>query len=78
MDKEVRITLVATGFASKAGMAGLDQEDELTLLLKGVKDDEELDMPSFLRRPMMNRRTLPTGPSRPGLSGPCRSSRTTL
>jgi cell division protein FtsZ len=56
MDKEVRITLIATGFATKAGMAGLSEENELNELLKGLKDEDELDMPSFLRRPMFDRR----------------------
>ena len=56
MEQEIRITLIATGFASKAGLAGVDQEEELTELLKGLKSEEELDVPSFLRRPLINHR----------------------
>ncbi|MFC1860674.1 cell division protein FtsZ [Chloroflexota bacterium] len=58
LEKEVRITLIATGFATKAGMAGLSQEDELNEMLKGLKseDEEQLDVPSFFRRPIFNHR----------------------
>jgi cell division protein FtsZ len=56
MDKEVRITLIATGFTSKIGMPGVSQEEELTQLLKGIKSEDELDVPSFLRRPLFSHR----------------------
>jgi len=56
MDKEVRITLIATGFTSKIGLPGEDQEEELTQLLKGLKSEDELDVPSFLRRPLFSHR----------------------
>jgi cell division protein FtsZ len=56
MGDEMRITLIATGFASKLGMAGVSREDELLDLLKGLKSEEELDMPAFLRRPMFSHR----------------------
>jgi len=56
MDKEIRITLIATGFTSRIGLPGVSQEDELTQLLKGVKSEDELDVPSFLRRPLFNHR----------------------
>jgi len=56
MDNELRITLIATGFASKIGLAEANQEDEQTQLLKSLKSEEELDVPSFLRRPLFNRR----------------------
>lgn len=56
MGDEMRITLIATGFASKLGMAGFSREDEFTELLKGLKSEEELDMPAFLRRPMFSHR----------------------
>jgi cell division protein FtsZ len=62
MDNEVRITLITTGFQAKLGMgkAG-DEEDEVTRLLKDMKTEDELDMPSFLRRPLYShrRRTTP-------------------
>jgi cell division protein FtsZ len=56
MDNEVRITLIATGFASKAGMTEASQEDEVTQFLKSLKSEEELDVPSFLRRPLFSHR----------------------
>ncbi|MFC1918598.1 cell division protein FtsZ [Chloroflexota bacterium] len=57
MDKEIRITLIATGFASNKGMAGTGRDEELTEFLTSLKKSEdELDVPSFLRRPMFSHR----------------------
>lgn len=56
MDKEIKITLIATGFAQGPGLAGISKEDEFNKLLKGIKTEEELDMPSFLRRPLFGQR----------------------
>ena len=61
MDSEIRITLIATGFASKIGMAS--QEDEVTQFLKDLKNEEELDVPSFLRRPLFSHRRQAVTPS---------------
>jgi cell division protein FtsZ len=47
MDSEVRITVIATGFA-KAHGGGVRSAEELRRLIKGGSD--ALDMPSFLRR----------------------------
>lgn len=55
MDGNIRITLVATGFASKTGMPETS-DNEYDQLLKGLKSEEELDVPSFLRRPLFNHR----------------------
>jgi len=63
MDKEVKITLIATGFISKTGLAGVSREDELTQFLKGLKSEEELDVPSFLRRPLFSHRRQAITPS---------------
>ena len=64
MDNEVRITLIATGFTSKLGLAaGVSREEELTQLLKGLKSEEELDVPSFLRRPLFSHRRQAITPS---------------
>ena len=67
MNEEVRITLVATGFASKNGMPNTgEDEDEMTQLLKGLKSsgsEEEMDVPSFLRRPLFSRRRQAVTPS---------------
>jgi cell division protein FtsZ len=49
MGNDVRLTLIATGFATKEGRAGLAWEREITKLLKGMKSDEELEIPSFMR-----------------------------
>jgi len=79
MDNEVRITLIATGFISKLGLTGAGQEDELTQLLKGLKTEEELDVPSFLRRPLFSHRrqtTTPPGkPLQPSLLTPTDSAK---
>ena len=55
MNGEVNITLIATGFG-QMGLSGKVREDEISQMLKGIKSDEELDMPSFLRRPMFGTR----------------------
>ncbi|GAI57838.1 unnamed protein product, partial [marine sediment metagenome] len=57
MGEEIRITLIATGFASKLGLAGVSREEEFTELLRGLKGkEEELDVPAFLRRPLFSHR----------------------
>jgi len=63
MDKEIRITLIATGFASKTGLTGVSREDEFNQLLKGLKSEDELDVPSFLRRPLFSHRRQAITPS---------------
>jgi cell division protein FtsZ len=65
MNDELRITLIATGFASTIGLAEASREDEQTQLLKSLKSDEELDVPSFLRRPLFgHRRQVITPPTK--------------
>jgi cell division protein FtsZ len=49
MGESVRLTLVATGFATREMMASANEEKELAQLLKGIEDDE-LDTPSYLRQ----------------------------
>ena len=56
MESELKITLIATGFASKSGLTDDSEEDEQTQLLKNLKSEEELDVPSFLRRPLFSHR----------------------
>jgi cell division protein FtsZ len=60
-ENEVTITLIATGFHAKLGMGKANEEDQqLTNILKNMKTEEELDMPSFLRRPLFShRRNIP-------------------
>jgi cell division protein FtsZ len=55
MDKEVKITLIATGFISATGQP-IRHDEELNQFLKGLKSEEELDVPSFLRRPLFSHR----------------------
>jgi hypothetical protein len=47
MDNDVRITVIATGFAKARG-GGIRSAEELRRLIKGGSD--ALDMPSFMRR----------------------------
>ncbi len=50
MGNEVQLTLIATGFATKQALAGTAQEKEISQLPRGLKAEEELNTPSFLRR----------------------------
>jgi len=54
MGNDIRLTLIATGFADRDALTGAAWEKEVEKLLKG-RSDEELEVPSFLRY----RRTLP-------------------
>ncbi len=57
MDKEVKITLIATGFISKEGITGVARDEERTQFLTSLKGrEDELDVPSFLRRPLFSHR----------------------
>jgi len=49
MGNDIRITLIATGFVNKSEVDS-KADDEFTKKLKSIKTEEELDMPSFLRR----------------------------
>ncbi|TET68994.1 MAG: cell division protein FtsZ [Dehalococcoidia bacterium] len=79
MENDVRITLIATGFIAKLGLTGARQEDELTQLLRGIKSEDELDVPSFLRRPLFSHRrqaiTPASKPVQPPLMTPAADSR---
>jgi cell division protein FtsZ len=55
LGNDVRLTLIATGFVTREAMNADRNEKELARLLKGIEDDE-LDMPSYLRQ----RKTFPT------------------
>jgi len=73
MDNDIRITLIATGFTSKVGMAGVSQEEEFAQLLKGLKSEEELDVPSFLRVPLFKHRREAITPSTKLVKTPLRT-----
>ncbi len=62
MGNDIRITLIATGFVSKTEY-GEEDEDELTRQLKSIKTEDELDVPSFLRRPLFSRQRQAITPS---------------
>ncbi|MFC2017373.1 cell division protein FtsZ [Chloroflexota bacterium] len=70
MDKDVKITLIATGFASKIGQVGVSQDEELTHFLEDLKSEDELDVPSFLRRPLFSHRRQAITPSTPLVKTP--------
>jgi len=58
MGGDVRITLIATGFINKSE-ADSKEDDEFTKKLRNIKTEDELDVPSFLRRwnrPAINNR----------------------
>jgi cell division protein FtsZ len=62
MQKDIKITLVATGFAQSSTLENMD-DAEITRLLKSLKVEDELDVPSFMRRPLFNdRRVMPAAP----------------
>lgn len=57
MEGEVKITLIATGFVSKTGTIGLHEDKEFDDALSKLKTDEDqLDVPAFLRRPLYGHR----------------------
>jgi cell division protein FtsZ len=63
MGDDLRITLIATGFISKTEFDGDTEEDEITKQLKSIKTEDELDVPSFLRRPLFSRQRQAITPS---------------
>ncbi|MEN8615251.1 cell division protein FtsZ [Dehalogenimonas sp. THU2] len=74
MGNDVRITLIATGFHTNTEEA--DGEDDLTNQLRGIKSEDELDVPAFLRRPLFTHQrqayTEPTKANRPPARSPWR------
>ncbi len=54
MDDTVRITLIATGY-NAVGLTGA-QAEEQSKVLKSLKTEDELDVPSFMRNPMFSHR----------------------
>jgi cell division protein FtsZ len=58
MGKDVRLTLIATGFKTRE--MGEEADKELTSILKNIKDDD-LDMPSFSRKDVYRTQRTATG-----------------
>ncbi len=64
MDKEVRITLIATGFPSRKGMTGAIMDEKLVTALMSLRErEDELDVPSFMRNPLFSQRRKVITPS---------------
>jgi len=57
MRNEVRITLIATGFASTGEVAETRRDEEFRRLIKSL-DEAEMETPAFMRRPLALRRQL--------------------
>jgi len=49
MGNEVRLTLIATGFASRDQISGSIREKEINKVLKNLKSEQDLDSPSYKR-----------------------------
>ncbi len=57
LNGEVSITLIATGFGGRGSVWGNRKDEEITEYLHGLKQsEEEMDQPSFLRRPQFSNR----------------------
>jgi len=57
MANEIKITLIATGFNAKPGKINKEaMEKEMKELRKYLIDEEQMDIPAFLRNPIQNRR----------------------
>ncbi|MDY6911173.1 MAG: cell division protein FtsZ [Chloroflexota bacterium] len=54
MGDDVRVTLIATGFAG--AMTSEPKEEEMRQILKELKEEDKLDTPTFLRHPLPQRR----------------------
>ena len=51
MNEDVRITLIATGFARGKEISAL-KEGEMRQLLQDLKEEDKLDIPAFMRHPL--------------------------
>ena len=62
MDKDIKITLIATGFQTSSMSGNTVNEAEISGYLKTLKGDneEQLDVPAFLRRVQFTQHHMPT------------------
>ena len=67
LGNEARLTLIATGFATREDLVGAGRDKEITRLLESIKTEEELAIPAFLRQ----RRVLSS--QRPGTANQVRT-----
>jgi cell division protein FtsZ len=49
MGNEMRLTLIATGFASRDQISGATRDKEITKVLKSLKSEEDLSVPAYMR-----------------------------
>jgi cell division protein FtsZ len=49
MGNEVKLTLIATGFASRDQIYGTARDKEITKVLKGLKTEADLSIPAYMR-----------------------------
>ncbi|MBI4181111.1 MAG: cell division protein FtsZ [Chloroflexi bacterium] len=64
MDKEIRITLIATGFMTEKGVVGVSRDDAQAQSLSGLRNTEDgLDAPSYMRYPFFSHRRRLVTPS---------------
>jgi len=49
MNNEVRLTLIATGFASKDQISGAARDKEINKVLRSLKSEEDLSVPAYMR-----------------------------
>ena len=65
MDKDIKITLIATGFQASSLSGNTSNEAAITGYLQNIKGDkeEQLDVPAFLRRAQYTQRHVPTTPA---------------
>lgn len=73
LDKEIRITLIATGFTSATGMPDNKREEAIGEFLKEWKSEDQLDIPAFMRRSMYDQRR----PAAPAPAAPATTKSTT-
>jgi len=57
MDNEMKLTLIATGFYGAGGKM-IRKDEELRRLLESAESEQELDIPTFLRRPLVRRQAV--------------------
>jgi cell division protein FtsZ len=64
MENEIKITLIATGFLAKDTMVDINKDEEMKEFLTNLKTrEDELDVPSFLRRPLFGHRRATGSPA---------------
>jgi cell division protein FtsZ len=56
MGNEVKLTLIATGFASKDQLSGSARDQEITKTLKNMKSDGDFSVPAYMRYKGNNKR----------------------